>query len=131
MLAYNTPVRQHQVGGKSWQSVRKAWWDNFASLCVFAWRSALFSGADLGRLRNHNTALGTAHNELQWAKLLWTHLWMDHILFCKEVENVVKVLLLYHGGKSPEAEAHVAPKGGPQPPPGETRGASGFGQPHH
>ena len=31
-----------------------------------------------------------------------------HVLFCKEVENLVKVLLLCHGGKSPEAEAHVA-----------------------
>ena len=26
-----------------------------------------------------------------------------HVLFCKEVENLVKVLLLCHGGKSPEA----------------------------
>ena len=47
-----------------------------------------------------------------------------HVLFCKEVENLVKVLLLCHGGKSPEAEAHVAQQRGPKPPPGETRGAS-------
>ena len=33
-------VRQHQVRGKSWKSVCKTWWENFASMCVFAWRSA-------------------------------------------------------------------------------------------
>ena len=72
-------VRQHQVGGKSWESVCKTWWENFASMCVYAWRSAWFSGADLGRLRNHSLAMGAAHNELQWGKLLWTHLWIDHM----------------------------------------------------
>ena len=72
-------VRQHQVGGKSWESVCKTWWENFASMCVYAWRSAWFSGADLGRLRNHSRAMGAAHNELQWGKLLWPHLWIDHM----------------------------------------------------
>ena len=72
-------VRQHQVGGKSWESVCKAWWENFASMCVYGWRSAWFSGANLGRLRNHSIAMGAAHNELQWGKLLWTHLWIDHM----------------------------------------------------
>ena len=72
-------VRQHQVGGKSWESVCKTWWKNFASMCVYAWPSAWFSGADLGRLRNHSIAMGAAHNELQWGKLLWTHLWIDHM----------------------------------------------------
>ena len=37
----------------------------FASMCVFAWRSAWFSGADLGRLRRHSIAMGAAHNELK------------------------------------------------------------------
>ena len=74
-------VRQHQVGGKSWESVCKSWLENFASMCVYAWRSAWFSGADLGRLRNHSIAMGTAHNELQWGKLLWTHLWIDHLYY--------------------------------------------------
>ena len=50
-------------------------------MCVFAWRSAWFSGADLGRLRNHSMAMGAAHNELQWGKLLWTHLWIDHMYY--------------------------------------------------
>ena len=27
-------VRQHQVARKSWESVRKTWWGNFASMCV-------------------------------------------------------------------------------------------------
>ena len=74
-------VRQHQVGGKSWESVCKTWWENFASMCVYAWRSAWFSGADLWRLRNHSIAMGAAHNELQWGKLLWTHLWIDHMYY--------------------------------------------------
>ena len=74
-------VRQHQVGGKRWESVCKTWWENLASMCVFAWRSAWFSGADLGRLRNHSIPMGAAHNELQWGKLLWTHLWIDHMYF--------------------------------------------------
>ena len=74
-------VRQHQVGGKSWESVCKTWWEIFASMCVYAWRSAWFSGADLGRLRNHSIAMGTAHNELQWGNLLWTHLWIDHMYY--------------------------------------------------
>ena len=58
-------VGRHQVGGKSWESVCKTWWEKFGSMCVYAWRYAWFSGADLGRLRNHSIAMGTAHNELQ------------------------------------------------------------------
>ena len=52
-----------------------------ASMCVYAWRSVWFSGADVGRLRNHSIAMGAAHNELQWGKLLWTHLWIDHMCY--------------------------------------------------
>ena len=29
-------VRLHQVGGQSWESVCKTWWENFATMCVFA-----------------------------------------------------------------------------------------------
>ena len=25
--------------------------------------------------------MGAAHNELQWGKLLWTHLWIDHVYY--------------------------------------------------
>ena len=74
-------VRQHQVGEESWESVCKTWWKNFASMCVYGWRSAWSSGADVGRLWNHSIAMGAAHNELQWGKLLWKHLWIDH-MYC-------------------------------------------------
>ena len=78
-------VRQHQVVGGGWESVCNTWWENFANMCVFAWRSAWFSGADLGRLRRHSIAMGTAPNELQCGKLMWTHLWIDHMyLFAKK-----------------------------------------------
>ena len=50
-------------------------------MCVYAWRSAWFSGADLGRLRNQSIGMGAAHNELQWGKLLWTYLWIDHMYY--------------------------------------------------
>ena len=63
-------VRQHQVGEKSWESVCKTWWESFAGICVFAWRSAWFSGANLGRLRSHSITMGAAHNGLQWGKIL-------------------------------------------------------------
>ena len=74
-------VRQHQLGGKGWESVCKTWWENLASMCTYAWRSAWFSGADLGRLRDHSIAMGSARNKLQWGELLWTHLWIHHMYF--------------------------------------------------
>ena len=58
-------VRQYPVGGKSWESVCKTWSETFASMCVFAWRSAWFFGPNLGRIRSHSIAMGAAHNELQ------------------------------------------------------------------
>ena len=57
---------------------------------LFAYRlvSGHLAGADgggadcrRGRLRNHSITMGTAHNELQWGKLLWTHLWIDHMYY--------------------------------------------------
>ena len=59
----------------------KTWCQNFATICVYAWRSAWFSGADWGRVRNHSIAMGTAHNELRWGKLVSTHLWIDHMYY--------------------------------------------------
>ena len=41
----------------------------------------MVSGANLGRLRNPSISMGTAHNELQWGGLLWTHLWMDDMYY--------------------------------------------------
>ena len=64
-------------------------------MCVFAGRSAWFSGADLGRLRRHSVAMGTAHDVLYWGKILWAHLWIDHMyFFCKEVESCQSSLAL-------------------------------------
>ena len=40
-------VRQHAI---SWELVCKTWSKTFASMCVFAWRSAWFSGPVRGRL---------------------------------------------------------------------------------
>ena len=74
-------VRQHQVGQKSRELVCKTCAQNFASMCVFAWRFAWFSGADFGRLWSHSIAIGTTHHELQWGKLVWTHLGIDHMYF--------------------------------------------------
>ena len=111
-------LRQHQV-----------WWENCASMCVFAWRSAWFSGADFGRLRSHSIAMGSSHYELHWGKLLCTHLWIDHMYFFAKKWRILPKLC--HGRKSPEGEAHVAQQRGPKPPLGVTRGASGCGQPHH
>ena len=80
----------------------------------------------------HDIAMGTAHHELQWGKFVCTHLCIDHMyFFCREMENLVNLLLLCYGAESPVAEAHVAQQRGPKPPPEETRGASGCGQPHH
>ena len=74
-------VRQDQVGGKSWESVCKTWWENFASMYVFAWRSAWFSEADLDQLGDHSLAMGTVQNEPHLGKLLRTHLWIDHMYY--------------------------------------------------
>ena len=43
-------VRQHQVAAKSWESVCNTWWEDFRSMCLFAWNPAWVSRADLGRL---------------------------------------------------------------------------------
>ena len=78
-------VRPHPVLGKTSESVCKTWWEIFASMFMFAWRSAWFSAADLGRLQRQSIAMGVAHNELQWGKLLWRHLSFDHMhFFAKE-----------------------------------------------
>ena len=115
-------VRHHQVGGKSWESVCKTWWGKFASMCVFAWRSAWFSGADLGRLPN----------ELQRGKLLWTHLWMDHMYyFAKKSRISSKFPCFTMEGRHRRLKRTLRNSGGPKPPPGETRAASGCRQPHH
>ena len=90
---------------------------------------AWFSEADLGRLRNHSIAMGTAHNELHWGKLLWKHLWIDHMYyFAKKWRFLSKFSCFAMEGSQRRLKRMLR---GPKPPPGETRGASGCGQPHH
>ena len=50
-------------------------WENLASMSVFAWRSAWFSGANLGQLRRHT------HNEVHWGNIQLTLLWINHMYF--------------------------------------------------
>ena len=50
-------------------------------MCIYAWRTSWLSGADLGRLRECSIAMGKAHLLLEWRKLLWSHLWIDHMYF--------------------------------------------------
>ena len=38
-------VRQYQVVGKSWESLCKTWWENFASMCVLAWLFRMVLGS--------------------------------------------------------------------------------------
>ena len=121
-------VKHHHVVGKSWESVCNTWWENFASMCVFAG----VPGADLGRLRRHSLAMGAAHNELQWANFRGRIFGSTTcIFFAQNMECLVKVLLLCHGGESPDGEADVAQQQRPKPPLGEIRRASGCGQPQH
>ena len=83
------------------------------------------------RLGRHSIAMGAAHNELQWGNFYGRIFGSTTCIFFREVENLVKGLLPCHGGKSTEAEVHVAQQRGPKPPPGGTRSASGCTQPHH
>ena len=112
-------VRYHQVAGKSRESVCNTWWENFASMCAFACRSAWFCGTNLGRLRRHSIAMGAARNELHLGKLVWTHLWIRHKYFFAKKWRIMSKFSRF------AMEAHVAEQRGPKPPPGETRGASG------
>ena len=46
--AHPLAIGSHQVADKSWESLCKTWWEIFASMCMFAWRSTWFSRANLG-----------------------------------------------------------------------------------
>ena len=60
-------MNNKRVGGKPWGDVCRQWWDNFAKMCIYEWRTSWLSGADLGRLRDCSIAMGKAH-------LLWNGL---------------------------------------------------------
>ena len=72
-----------RVGGRLWGDVCGEWWDNFATMCVYAWQIGWLSGGDVGKLRECSIRMGKAHLGLQWPnyKLLWSHLWIDHMYF--------------------------------------------------
>ena len=70
-----------RVGGRPWGDVCRLWWDNFPKMCIYAWRTSWLSEADLGRLPECSLAMGKAHLLFEWPKLLWSHLWIDHMYF--------------------------------------------------
>ena len=46
-----------------------------------SWQTGWLSGGHTGRLPECSTGMGKAHLVLQWPKLLWSHLWTDHMYF--------------------------------------------------
>ena len=74
-------MNNKRVRGRPWGDVCRQWRDNFAKMCIYAWRTSWLSGIDLGRLRECTIAMGKAHLLLEWPKLLWSHLWIDHMYF--------------------------------------------------
>ena len=74
-------MNNKRVGGRLWDDVCREWWDNFAQMCVCAWQTDWLSGGEVGRLRECSIRMGKAHLVLQWPKLLWSHLWIDHMYF--------------------------------------------------
>ena len=65
MLAYNTRCQAASSRSKKLGvGVQNVVGQFGKHVCAFAWRSAWFSGADLGRLQSHSIAMRAAHNEL-------------------------------------------------------------------
>ena len=50
-------------------------------MCVHAWQTDWLFGGKVGRLRKCSVRMGKAHLVLQWPKLVWSHLWIDHMYF--------------------------------------------------
>ena len=72
-----------RFAGQIWEDVCHKWWTSFGAMCMclFAWQTRWFAGGDLKRLREYSIAMDEAHLQLHWGKLLWSHLWIDHIYF--------------------------------------------------
>ena len=84
-------INNKRDGGRPWEDVCRQWWDNFAKTCTYAWRTSWLSGADLGRLRECSIAMGKAHLLLERPKLLYSHLWIDHMyFFARQWRNLSK-----------------------------------------
>ena len=95
-------MNNKQVGGRPWGDVCRLWWDNFAKMCIYAWRTCWLSGADLGMLRECSIAIGKAHLLLLWPKLLWSHLWIHHMYFFACQWGILsQIFMLRHGRQPP------------------------------
>ena len=70
-----------RVGGRLWDDVCREWWDSFDRMCVYAWQTDLLCGGEVGRLHECRLSMHKAHLALHWPKLLWSHLWIDHMYF--------------------------------------------------
>ena len=70
-----------RVGDRLWGYVCREWRDNIAQMCVYAWQMEWLSRGDVVRLLECSIRMGKAHLLLQWPKLLWSLLWMDHMYF--------------------------------------------------
>ena len=57
------------------------WWTNFSAMCLSQWQTRWFTEGDLKRLMEYHVAMGRAHLQSLWGKLLWSHLWIDHMYF--------------------------------------------------
>ena len=63
-------MNNRRLGRKQWVDVCRQWSDNFAKMCIYAWRTSWLSGADLRRLHDCSIAMGKAHLLLERLKLL-------------------------------------------------------------
>ena len=50
-------------------------------MCVYAWQTHWLSGGKVGRPHECCISMGKAHLVLQWPKLLWSQLLIDHLYF--------------------------------------------------
>ena len=80
-------MNNRQVGGKLWGAVYREWWNNFAKISVYAWQMGWLSGEDVGKLHECSIRVGKAQLVLQWPKLPWSHLWIDHMYFFARTWN--------------------------------------------
>ena len=77
------------VDGLLWVSLCRKWWGAFQVGCRFAWQSAFFSGAALWELREASCTMGDVHLTLGFSKVLWSHLWIDHMYtFARKWRNL-------------------------------------------
>ena len=65
--------------GVPWKERCTKWWEAFAIGCKYAWQSEFLSGQQLADLRTACLTMGQHHNALRFGKVLWSHLWIDHM----------------------------------------------------